>query len=242
MNTQDDGEALKRRDFVRWFTVAAVAGVALIVTSTINIQQSNQLGTIVEELVDVRLQVTAVQAAVRVDQQYLAVIEVLAAKASDSLTPQQIPEIANLVAGLAILYRDDGLTSSLVLAVMERESNFRPDAISRSGAVGIMQIIPETAELHLTALGEFWSVELMQQPQMNISVGVMELMRLHRIYMVEGLEAKDEWHITLTAYFWGPTNARRLISAKGEKVKVPSLEYAMGVREFQNIIRSQGVF
>ncbi len=240
MTTQDDGEALIMRRVVRW-TIAVLVFVSLLISSVVNIRQSDQLVTLTEELAVVRQQAEATQAAVKVDQQYLAVVDVLVSRASDHLTPQQIPEIASMVVELATLYRADGLTSSLVLAVMERESGFRPDVVSGRGAVGIMQVIHETAEPHLVALGETWSVELMQRPDVNIGVGVMELMRLHRIYMAEGLEARDEWHLTLTSYFWGPTNTRRLLESKGEKIRVPSLEYSVGVRGLQNDIRNRGV-
>lgn len=39
----------------------------------------------------------------------------------------------------------EGLDSDLLRAVVETESNYDPDAISRKGAVGLMQLMPETA-------------------------------------------------------------------------------------------------
>lgn len=241
MTIQNDGEALKR---VRWVFVAAgtiVVGAAVWVAVWLLSGHFRHIENLEYELAAVRQQTEALQASVRVDQQYLVVVDVLVAKGSAYLSPQQIPKIATMVVELATLYRDDGLTSSLILAVMERESGFRPDAVSGRGAVGIMQVIHETAEPHLQALGETWSVELMQDPELSIGVGVMELMRLHRIYMDEGLERRDEWHLTLTSYFWGPTNTRRLLESKGRKIKVPSLEYSVGVRELQNKLKLMGV-
>jgi soluble lytic murein transglycosylase-like protein len=41
---------------------------------------------------------------------------------------------------------DSGLPSSLVESVAQVESNFRSDAISPKGALGIMQLMPETAK------------------------------------------------------------------------------------------------
>ncbi len=38
-----------------------------------------------------------------------------------------------------------GLDPRLLLAVMRSESRFRPDVVSRAGAVGLMQVTPETA-------------------------------------------------------------------------------------------------
>ncbi len=41
--------------------------------------------------------------------------------------------------------RRHGLDPSLVLAVVQVESGFRPDAVSRKGALGLMQLMPATA-------------------------------------------------------------------------------------------------
>lgn len=62
-----------------------------------------------------------------------------------------------------------GVEPSLVMAVIKAESGFRPRAVSEAGAVGLMQIMPETA-VWLTG-GE---VDLFV-PEVNIEVGVKYL-------------------------------------------------------------------
>lgn len=52
-------------------------------------------------------------------------------------------EIINIATKKAKEY---GLAPSLVLSVIEAESGFRQDVISKAGAIGLMQLMPETAK------------------------------------------------------------------------------------------------
>lgn len=54
-------------------------------------------------------------------------------------------ELEDAVARYAQEYR---LSPALLMAVIKAESDFNPTAISRAGAVGLMQLIPETAVRH----------------------------------------------------------------------------------------------
>ena len=47
-----------------------------------------------------------------------------------------------------------GVEEELIFAVIRTESNFRSDAVSRAGAVGVMQLMPSTAVFIGQALGE----------------------------------------------------------------------------------------
>jgi TPR repeat protein len=62
--------------------------------------------------------------------------------------------IAELVRGLAPKY---GLDANLVLAVVEAESGFNPQAKSPKNAQGLMQLIPATAERF--GVGDVWDTE-----------------------------------------------------------------------------------
>ena len=73
-------------------------------------------------------------------------------------------EIDNLIRSAATKY---GVDPKLVSAVAEAESSRRPDAVSSAGAVGVMQLMPETAK----ALG----VNNVYDPAQNIDGGAKYL-------------------------------------------------------------------
>ena len=64
----------------------------------------------------------------------------------------------------------EGLDADLLRAVVETESNFDPDAISKKGALGLMQLMPETAR-DMGVVDPF-------HPGENLEAGARHLRRL----------------------------------------------------------------
>ena len=88
-----------------------------------------------------------------------------------------------------------GIDQQLVKLVIEKESQFNPNAVSKSGAIGLMQLMPETAEI----LG----VEDPYEPWENIRGGVSYLRDLFDIF-------DDDVDLALAAYHAGPGLVREL--------------------------------
>jgi soluble lytic murein transglycosylase len=69
----------------------------------------------------------------------------------------------------AVKYR---LDPALVAAIIYEESRFRPDTVSRSGAVGLMQVLPSTAEeIADKTGGERFVLGDLSDPRINILYG-----------------------------------------------------------------------
>ena len=87
-----------------------------------------------------------------------------------------------------------GVDSSIIFSVMYQESRFNPNALSGSGAVGLMQIIPRYSADRMARLG----VTNLYDPASNILVGVDIL--------AEYYHSCGSWVTALTRYRYGTTS------------------------------------
>ena len=95
-----------------------------------------------------------------------------------------------LVLGLRVSYprpyaevvRESGVPAALAYAVMKAESNFDESAVSRAGAVGIMQIRPSTAEFICRKRGVEFHGERLFDGSYNVRIGCMYLAYLLSLF------------------------------------------------------------
>lgn len=67
--------------------------------------------------------------------------------------------------------KEYSLDEALVASVIKVESDFRPEIKSDAGAVGLMQLLPDTAKWVADRLGEEYSSDKLTDPETNIRYG-----------------------------------------------------------------------
>ena len=83
---------------------------------------------------------------------------------------------------IVMLYAEaNGVSPSLVASVIMHESKFSENVHSPRGAIGLMQLMPETAEWIAGQLGETeFSLQMLHEPEMNIRYGTWYLALLEQ--------------------------------------------------------------
>ena len=135
------------------------------------------------------------------------------------LVPRRYAEEVRLYA------RQAGLEEELVFAVIRAESNFRADAVSPAGAVGLMQIMPQTALFVEELSGRRLDV---RDPAENIALGTAYLRYLFGRFssLTQVLAAYNAGEGTVRAWL----SRADLIDKQGELAHIPYPETARYVR------------
>jgi soluble lytic murein transglycosylase len=106
-----------------------------------------------------------------------------------------------------------------VLAVIREESRFNPEAGSYAGALGLMQIIPNTGKSIAKALGiENFNNDMLYDPETSIKMGTYYLKR-----QMDNFNAN--LYFTCGAYNGGPGAMKKWISKWGDKEIDEFIEY-----------------
>ncbi len=132
---------------------------------------------------------------------------------------------AHVIVGHARNYE---LDPALLAAVIYRESKFDPDARSRSGAVGLMQLLPDTARgIALHTGGVNFVVADLRDPEINVRYGAFYLRRLLRKY--------GDLELALAAYNAGQRNVDEWLAAGKGIAFAETREYVEDVLDLRDV-------
>ena len=100
------------------------------------------------------------------------------------------------------------LDAPLIMAIMHTESNFNPFAVSKSNALGLMQIVPETAGVdvyaYLTGKRGRPSQATLLEAEYNIQYGITYLHLLNSTHFRQILDTASREMCVIAAYNGGP--------------------------------------
>lgn len=100
-----------------------------------------------------------------------------------------------------------GIPAGLLSAVINKESSGNSGAISGKGAIGLAQVMPNTAR----GMG-YDPEELKRNPALQVEAGAR--------YLKQMLDAHGNVTDALAAYNWGPGNVQKFM--RGEKTQIPT--------------------
>lgn len=106
--------------------------------------------------------------------------------------------------------------TSLAMAVIRAESDFNHEAVSHKGALGLMQLMPETASEVSKDLGLDVKDGDLFDPEINIKLGVSYIKHLRgRLSEIDDDERKLA--LILASYNSGPHRVKRAFGCRGYK-------------------------
>jgi soluble lytic murein transglycosylase len=130
---------------------------------------------------------------------------------------------------------------ALVWSIMREESSFRPAVMSSAGAMGLLQLMPETAERTAKRTGRkgLDDVEDLYEPAVNIAIGSAYLDRLVALF-------PGRLSAAIGSYNAGPTAvARWLEGGAGQKeddVWVEDIPYGQTRKYVKRVLRSLNAY
>ena len=118
------------------------------------------------------------------------------------------------------------LPRALVYATMRQESGFRPDVVSRAGAVGLMQLMPEIAT---KLAGMTVTRYMLRVPETNIALGLEEMAALAEDF-------DDVYPLSIAAYNAGKSRVKRWLK-ESKRMELDRFVERIPFNETRNYVR-----
>jgi membrane-bound lytic murein transglycosylase C len=142
-----------------------------------------------------------------------------------NLVPNHLDKRAHKYIGMVRqASRKYGVDESLILAIMQTESSFNPYAVSRSDALGLMQVVQHSAGKDVfRAQGRSGTPDrsYLFDPQSNIDTGTAYLAMLNNIYLSGISNPTSRRYAVITAYNGGAGSVLRVFSS--DKVQAANI-------------------
>jgi hypothetical protein len=162
---------------------------------------------VVQTQVELRASQEMVLSNLRIMNEQTVVSEILKEKLGDKLSIDQLTKLAFVIVDGC---RKNNVPVYLVMGLIEQESTWNPKALSSMGAIGLMQVMPDTAVRKQRGLT--FTLESLYDPVLNVSIGIDVLLDKQEAAIAQGKATKDDWIYALYYYCGkGDTYAREVI-------------------------------
>jgi len=169
--------------------VLIVFALAIIISLVAIYNIHKQLQMVLQEKQDLQARYNAYKIMIQKSEYYTKVSEIIWGKESRRCDAGLILKVERIRQEI-----DDSLSLDLILSLIAIESGFNKYAISKAGAVGLMQILPTTAKLIDTTITD--SSHLYDEEK-NLQIGIKYLSLLRKRF--------DSVDLALLAYNRGPS-------------------------------------
>ncbi|WP_373240324.1 membrane-bound lytic murein transglycosylase MltC [Kluyvera ascorbata] len=146
-----------------------------------------------------------------------------------NLVPNHLDKRAHKYLGMVRqASRKYGVDESLILAIMQTESSFNPYAVSRSDAMGLMQVVQHTAGKDVfrsQGKSSTPSRSFLFDPASNIDTGTAYLAMLSNVYLGGISNPTSRRYAVITAYNGGAGSVLRVFS--NDKVQAANIINSM---------------
>lgn len=131
-----------------------------------------------------------------------------------------------------------GVDCMLVYAIIKAESNFKPDIKSSSNAMGLMQLMEETAKETADKIGLDYTENCLYNPEININLGIKYYSELLNEY-------DNNYMLALIAYNAGTGNLKKWIEQgiiKSDGSNIENIPYKETNNYVRKIIRDYNIY
>ena len=158
-----------------------------------------------------------------------------------NLVPNHLDKRAHKYIGMVRqASRKYGVDESLILAIMQTESSFNPYAVSRSDALGLMQVVQHSAGKDVfrsQGKSGMPSRSFLFDPASNIDTGTAYLAMLGNVYLSGINNPTSRRYAVITAYNGGAGSVLRMFSA--DKVQAAEIINTMSPGDLYQTITTR---
>lgn len=134
-------------------------------------------------------------------------------------------EYSEFVEKYSVEYR---VPETVIYAVIKCESGFDSAAVSKAGAIGLMQLMPDTFDYLCKKLGQSYETGMLYDPETNIKYGTYYLSMLYERFGI--------WKNAFAAYNGGPNRvegwiAEGKVNESGSLIDIPISQTAAYVEK-----------